>query len=170
MVEKYQQWGIINTSIQLRVNDEQQPMETELLGVMLVYALAQIKLVLYSATKSKISEAILQLLQIIRPLSYVNPVLLAAIRQQHEAYLDAPMALILGLWSQHRRPAKQKIEIFMNKKLNLAGLIEKAKLPISDGLVINLDTGLAFGGGINRNLNELSQSINHYRRRLARPR
>lgn len=58
----------------------------------------------------------------------------------------------------------------MNKKLNLAGLIEKAKLSISDGLVINLDTGLAFGGGIHRNLNELSQSINHYRRKLARPR
>lgn len=58
----------------------------------------------------------------------------------------------------------------MNKKLNLAGLIEKAKLSVPDGLVINLDTGLAFGGGIQRNLNELAQSINSYRRRLARPR
>lgn len=58
------------------------------------------------------------------------------------------MGLILGLWSENRKPNKQKIEIFMNKKLNLAGLIEKAKLTIADGIVINLDTGLVFGGGL----------------------
>ncbi len=58
------------------------------------------------------------------------------------------MGLILALWSENRKPNKQKIEIFMNKKLNLAGLIEKAKLTIADGIVINLDTGLVFGGGL----------------------
>ena len=41
----------------------------------------------------------------------------------------------------------------MNKKLNLAGMIEKAKLSISEGVVINLDTGLVFGGSINSKLN-----------------
>ena len=33
------------------------------------------------------------------------------------------MGLILGLWNENRRNNRQKIEIFMNKKLNLAGLI-----------------------------------------------
>jgi hypothetical protein len=40
----------------------------------------------------------------------------------------------------------------MNKKLNLAGVIEKAKLNINDGIVINLDTGLIYGGAIDTQL------------------
>ena len=48
----------------------------------------------------------------------------------------------------------------MNKKLNLAGLIEKAKLSISQGIVINLDTGLVFGGSINEKLNEVALKLN----------
>lgn len=44
----------------------------------------------------------------------------------------------------------------MNKKLNLAGLIEKAKLNIADGVVINLDTGLVFGGAMNQQLNSIA--------------
>lgn len=48
----------------------------------------------------------------------------------------------------------------MNKKLNLSGLIEKAKLSINDGIVINLDTGLVFGGGLNPQLNSIALKLN----------
>lgn len=51
----------------------------------------------------------------------------------------------------------------MNKKLNLMGLLEKAKLHIPDGIVINLDTGLIFGGGLNSHINELANKLNSYR-------
>ena len=49
----------------------------------------------------------------------------------------------------------------MNKKLNLAGLIEKAKLSIAEGIVVNLDTGLVFGGSINSKLNSISVRLNN---------
>ena len=71
------------------------------------------------------------------------------------------MGLILGLWSDTKKSNKQKIEIFMNKKLNLAGLIEKAKLSISEGIVINLDTGFVFGGSINSKLNQIAVRLNN---------
>lgn len=70
------------------------------------------------------------------------------------------MGLILGLWSEVRKSNKQKIEIFMNRKLNLAGLIEKAKLTINDGIVVNLDTGLVFGAGVNTQLNSIAIKLN----------
>jgi hypothetical protein len=38
------------------------------------------------------------------------------------------MSLILGVWTEQKRMQKQKIEIFMNKKENLAGMIEKGKI------------------------------------------
>jgi hypothetical protein len=58
----------------------------------------------------------------------------------------------------------------MNKKLNLMGLIEKAMLKVPDGIVINLDTGLIFGGGISNELNELALKINLYRRKFTKSR
>jgi hypothetical protein len=91
--------------------------------VLIAYALAEVKIVLYSTVKSKISEAILQLLEIIRPFTYVNPIMLATLKDEHENYLDAPMSIILGLWTEQRKSSRQKIEIFMNKKMNLMGLI-----------------------------------------------
>jgi len=42
------------------------------------------------------------------------------------------------------------------------GLIDKAKLDIPDGIVINLDTGLIFGGGLNLELNKLGRRFNNY--------
>jgi hypothetical protein len=120
-------------------------------------------MVLYSATKSKISEALLQLLEVIKPLTYVNPIVLAALREEHEDFLGAPMSLILGLWAEQRKPNRQKIEIFMNKKHNLSAQIEKAKLALPDGIVVNLDTGLVFGGGIQPVLTNLAQRINMHR-------
>lgn len=50
----------------------------------------------------------------------------------------------------------------MNRKLNLAGLIEKAKLPITDGIAVNLDTGLVFGGGLNTHLNSIAIKFNSF--------
>lgn len=62
MIEKYQPWQIINSMVQFKINDEDNPTETQLLGVLIAYALSEVKIVLYSTVKSKISEAILQLL------------------------------------------------------------------------------------------------------------
>jgi hypothetical protein len=140
------------------------------LGVLLAYAMAEVKVVLFSSVKSKVSEAILQLLEVMRPLTYVNPIVLAALKDDHENYLDAPMSLLLGLWAEPRRSARQKIEIFMNKKLNLLGLIEKAKLAVPDGVVVNLDTGLVFGGGIRKELTDLALRLNALRRRSGKSR
>ena len=36
----------------------------------------------------------------------------------------------------------------MNRKENLAGMIEKGKTHINDGIIVNLDTGLIYGQGI----------------------
>ncbi len=168
MVEKYQQWEVISSQVQVREGEEEGGIETEMFGVLLAYALAEVKVVLFSSVKSKVSEAILQLLEVMRPLTYVNPILLAALRDDHENYLDAPMSLLLGLWAEPKRPARQKIEIFMNKKMNLLGLIEKAKLAVPDGVVVNLDTGLVFGGGIRRELSELALRLNGVRRRFGK--
>ncbi len=71
----------------------------------------------------KVSDTILELIEVMRPLTYVNPIILSSVREEHQTYLDAPMGLILGLWVDHKRSNKQKIEIFMNKKSNLTGLI-----------------------------------------------
>jgi len=49
----------------------------------------------------------------------------------------------------------------MNKKLNLAGQIEKAKLTITDGVVINLDTGLVFGGAVDPQLTSIAVKLNN---------
>ena len=84
MVEKYQRWNILDSGVQFR-NKEGKVIfsETKLFGILVVYALAEIKLVLYSAVKSKVSEAVLQLLEIMRPLNYVNPVLLTTLKDDH---------------------------------------------------------------------------------------
>lgn len=55
----------------------------------------------------------------------------------------------------------------MNRKLDLLGLIEKAKLEVSDGLIINLDTGLAFGGAIDPQLNAWAARLNTFRMSLS---
>ncbi len=75
----------------------------------MAYGLSETKMVLYSNSKVRVSECVLQFLQVIRPLAYVNPIILSAIKEDHETYLDAPMALILGLWNEHRRSNRQKI-------------------------------------------------------------
>lgn len=49
----------------------------------------------------------------------------------------------------------------MNRKLNLAGLIEKAKITVNEGIVINLDTGLVFGGALSPKLNDIALSLNN---------
>lgn len=41
-------------------------------------------------------------------------------------------------------------------------MIEKAKLDIPDGIVINLDTGLIFGGGLKERQIGLAQKLNGY--------
>lgn len=170
MVEKYQQWEVINSQVQVRQGQEEGGKDTNLLGVLLAYALSEVKVVLFSSVKSKVSQAILQLLEIMRPLTYVNPILMAALRDDYQNYLDAPMSLLLGLWAEPKRSARQKIQIFMNKKMNLLGLIQKAKLTVPDGIVVNLDTGLVFGGGIRKELTELAIKLNALRRRFGKSR
>lgn len=144
--------------------------ELKLFGVLIIYLLAEIKIVLFSSIKSRISEAILHALEIIKPFSYVNPILIAALREEHQEYLSAPMSIVLGLWAEPKKSYKQKIEIFMNKKLNLIGLIEKAKLQINDGIIINLDTGLIFGGGLSQKLMEVAYKLNHVKESCKNPR
>lgn len=78
------------------------------------------------------------------------------------------MSIILGLWSEQKRSSRQKIEIFMNKKLNLMGMIQKAKLNLPDGIVINLDTGLIFGGGVDVKLTKIAQKLNIYRHKYGK--
>lgn len=73
----------------------------------------------------------------------------------------------MGVWAEQRRPSRQKIEIFMNRKLDLLGLIEKAKLEVADGLIINLDTGFAFGGAADPQLNSWAVRLNTYRTSLS---
>ena len=109
----------------------------------------------------------IQLLEALRPLHFAGPVLVAALREEHENYLEAPVPLIMGLWAEQRRPSRQKIEIFMNRKLDLLGLIEKAKLEVSDGLIINLDTGLAFGGAADSQLTAWAARLNTFRLSLS---
>ena len=95
---------------------------------------------------------------------------MAALREDHDNYLDAPMSLILALWTHQRRPNKQKIEIYMNRKLNLQGRIEKAQLHLPQGVLINLDTGLAFGGAADPRLNDIAVRLNTARSRFSQPR
>lgn len=73
----------------------------------------------------------------------------------------------MGVWAEPRRASRQKIEIFMNRKLDLLGLIEKAKLEVPDGLIINLDTGFAFGGAADPQLNSWATRLNTYRMGLS---
>ena len=56
----------------------------------------------------------------------------------------------------------------MNKKENLNGLIEKGKLHIEDGIVINLDTGYVFGGAISEHKNELASEFNEVMENMCR--
>jgi hypothetical protein len=41
---------------------------------------------------------------------------------------------------------------------------------VPDGVVVNLDTGLVFGGGIRRELTELALRLNAMRRRFGKSR
>ena len=106
---------------------------------------------LYSMIKSKVSQAIIHALEMIKPLKYVNPIIMATIKDQHQEYFNAPMSVIMGLWGDQRLKRKQKIEIFMNKKpsfCNISGILEENKMGNVDGVVFNLDTGYTFGGGL----------------------
>lgn len=119
---------------------------------------------LYSMVKSKISEAILHALEMIKPLEYVNPIIMGTIRDEHQEYFNAPMSVILGLWGEVKAKRKQKIEIFMNKKAsfsNLSGIIEENKMGNIDGVVFNLDTGYTFGNGLCNEKNKLAIELNH---------
>ena len=63
MVEKYQRWNVLELQVQFRDQDGRvTSSETRLFGMLLAYALAEVKLVLFSTVKSKVSEAVLQLL------------------------------------------------------------------------------------------------------------
>lgn len=56
----------------------------------------------------------------------------------------------------------------MNKKENLNGLIEKGKLQIEDGIVINLDTGFVFGDGMSQGKNRLAEELNEVVEEMCR--
>lgn len=58
----------------------------------------------------------------------------------------------------------------MNRKLNLQGRIEKAQLHLPQGVLINLDTGLAFGGAADPKLNQLAMKLNSTRSKYNQPR
>ena len=50
----------------------------------------------------------------------------------------------------------------MNRKENLAGMIEKGKIVIQDGVIINLDTGLIYGGGLCESVTSAGMVLNEY--------
>ena len=57
-----------------------------MLGMLIIYMLAEVKILLLSSSKGKISETLLQAMEIVNPLQYVNPVILAALRESHQEY------------------------------------------------------------------------------------
>lgn len=98
-------------------------------------------------------------MQIMKPLEYVNPIIMAAIKDDYQEYLGAPMSVLLGLWGETKKK-KQKIEIFMNKRPNLQGMIEEGKLKADDTVIFNLDTGYMFGEGLTPSKNKLAADFN----------
>jgi hypothetical protein len=50
------------------------------MGILTIYILAEIKIILYSNSKSKISEALVHAFEIIKPISYVNPIMIATLK------------------------------------------------------------------------------------------
>lgn len=67
-------------SLTVSVEHEGKFQRSELLGFLVVYLLVETKILLYSISKSKISEAVLHLAEFIKPLEYVNPIIIAAIK------------------------------------------------------------------------------------------
>ena len=71
------EWGVGESQVQVRGEEG----TTQLLGLMLAYTIMEKKLLLFSTAKSKVSEAVVQLLEALRPLHFAGPVLVAALRE-----------------------------------------------------------------------------------------
>lgn len=56
--------------------------------------------------KHKLSEAVLSLEASLRPLRYVNPVVLCTLTDPHCDFMDSPVPLIIGFWGTQNRLAK----------------------------------------------------------------
>ncbi len=73
------------------------------------------------------------------------------------------MPLVLGLWGERRRSSRHKLDLFSNKKVDLLGLIEKGRLKIgSEGVLVNLDTGVAYGGAFNKPMVEIGKDLDSF--------
>ncbi len=55
-------------------------MELSLFAVLVPLFLMEVKVILFSQTKSKISEALIHTLEAIKPFEYVNPLFMACLR------------------------------------------------------------------------------------------
>ena len=82
MIDKYIQHKLFNTTVFVKTEAEQ-PLETKLYGILMAYGLSETKIVLYSNNKVKVSQTIMEFLQLIRPLTYVNPIIVSAIKEEH---------------------------------------------------------------------------------------
>jgi hypothetical protein len=49
----------------------------------MAYGLSETKIVLYSNNKVKVSESILEFLELMQPLTYVNPIIVSALKEEH---------------------------------------------------------------------------------------
>lgn len=81
--------------------------------LMLVYFACEKRVVIYSTNKEKVSMCIMLLLELIRPLEFVNPIIQGQFKEQYLEYIDAPMAMLIGLWGE-KKPSK-KIDLSYKK-------------------------------------------------------
>jgi|JI6StandDraft_1071083.scaffolds.fasta_scaffold02819_12 hypothetical protein len=106
------------------------------------------RLVIYSNSKEKVSLLLLLVLETIKPLQFVNPILQGCVRESYSDYLDAPMSIVMGMWAERRA---QKLEVSLRKppkksmSFTFGDVIEHEKLRIKDGVTVNLDSQKAYG-------------------------
>ena len=50
--------------------------------------------------------SIMLLLELIKPLEYVNPIIQGQFKEQYLEFIDAPMAMLIGLWGEKKSTKK----------------------------------------------------------------
>ncbi len=129
----------------------QKPYDENMITFLTVYFVCEQRLVLHSQSKEKVSIIILLMLELIKPLHFVNPILQGCIKQAYSEFFEAPMSIVLGLWLDKK---SQKLELSTKKSITkkpstqrqtLADLLERDKLSVQEGIVVNLDAQKAYG-------------------------
>ena len=137
------------------------PFQSNLIILMLVYFVCEKRIVIYSTSKEKVSLCFLVMLQLIHPMEFVNPVIQGQFREELLEYLDAPMAVVIGLWGDKK--SSRKIDISLKKSPKSPEHVfreemERQRLKDSDGLVFNLD-GDKVNGEADDELNAVSSQL-----------